>query len=222
MRPLVILRPEPAASATAQAAQALGLTALSVPLFDVEPVSWTAPDPAGFDALLLTSANAVRHGGAELAKVRALPVFAVGERTASEARDSGFIVADAGTAGVDALLDTVDPELRLLHLCGENHRQPAAPRQSLVHLPVYRARAIDAVAGLEAIAGAVVAVHSPRAGARLAELAHCEHASAASIAAISAEAARACGSGWERVEIAAEPTDRAVLALAARLCNTSG
>ena len=219
MRPLVILRPEPGATATADAARRMGLAPVVIPLFEIEEVSWDAPDPAAFDGLLLTSANAIRHGGAELAKLRALPVYAVGERTAAEAREAGFVVAETGSLGVDGLLDAIDAEMRLLHLCGEDYRDPAAARQPLVHLPVYRARATGEVQGLDRIAGGVVAVHSPRAGARLAELEASDPTT--SIVAISAEAARASGPGWAHVEIAAEPTDAAMLALAARLCNTS-
>ena len=61
MKPLAVLRPEPGASATLGRAQAMGLAAFAMPLFAVEPVAWTAPAPHDFDALLLTSANAVRH-----------------------------------------------------------------------------------------------------------------------------------------------------------------
>ena len=60
MRRLLVLRPEPGASATAGRARTLGLDPVLMPLFEIEPIAWTAPDPAGFDALLLTSANAVR------------------------------------------------------------------------------------------------------------------------------------------------------------------
>jgi uroporphyrinogen-III synthase len=41
------------------------------------------------------------------------------------------------------------------------------------------------------------------------------------IAAISAAAAEAVGDGWNEVAIAERPTDEALLALAARLCNNS-
>lgn len=60
---VVILRPQPGAEATVEAACALGLDALCYPLFSVEPMDWTPPDPAGFDALMLTSANTIRHAG---------------------------------------------------------------------------------------------------------------------------------------------------------------
>jgi uroporphyrinogen-III synthase len=38
--------------------------------------------------------------------------------TAQAARDAGFGVASAGEAGVDRLLDSLEPDLKLLHLCG--------------------------------------------------------------------------------------------------------
>ena len=43
MRPLVILRPEPAATASAEQARAMGLEVVKIPLFEVVPVAWTAP-----------------------------------------------------------------------------------------------------------------------------------------------------------------------------------
>ena len=223
MRPLVVLRPEPGATATCDAARQMGLQPLAIPLFAIEPVSWEPPDPAPFDGLLLTSANALRHGGAALDKLRGLPVYAVGEATAAEAAGRGFALAQTGSGGVDELLDQVDPALRLLHLCGEQWREPGAARQSITHLPVYRAAPLGAP-DVSRIQGAVVAVHSPRAAARLAELAVQSglDTSATAIAAISREAARAAGSGWEQVATAELPNDGALLALAARLCNTSG
>jgi uroporphyrinogen-III synthase len=39
------------------------------------------------------------------------------------------------------------------------------------------------------------------------------------VAAISPAAAAACGTGWERCEAAAEPSDGALLSLAAKLCE---
>ena len=218
-----MLRPEPGATATCEAARAAGLRPERMPLFAIEPVSWRAPDPRSFDGILLTSANATRHGGAELGKVRGLPVYAVGEATAAEARSAGLAVSSVGSGGVDSLLQTIDPTLRLLHLSGESRRDPSGPAQSITTIAVYRARAIADVPGLERIVGAVIAVHSPRAGARLAELAAnarlCIGETA--IAAISADAARSCGRGWQDVSVADQPDDGALLALAAALCNNS-
>ena len=51
MRPLLVLRPQPGADATAARAKALGLDAIVTPLFRIEPCAWDMPDGA-FDALL--------------------------------------------------------------------------------------------------------------------------------------------------------------------------
>ena len=65
--PVLIIRPEPGASRTLEAAKALGLAAHGFPLFAAVPRAWDAPPVDSFDALLLGSANALRHGGPALA-----------------------------------------------------------------------------------------------------------------------------------------------------------
>jgi uroporphyrinogen-III synthase len=169
-----------------------------------------------FDGLLLTSANGVRHAGEQLDALRGLPVYAVGQATAEAARDAGFQMASVGDDGVDRLLGSIDPGLRLLHLCGEDRRFPADAAQEITPLVVYRATAIE-TPNLGAPKGSVALVHSPRAGRRLAELV--EDRSTIAIAAISAAAGNAVGSGWRAIEVAEAPNDDALLALAARLCN---
>ncbi len=96
MKPLIILRPEPGATRTAARAEAMGLEVRRRPLFTIVAVDWIAPDPGRFDALVLTSANAVRHGGRELDKLKGLPVHAVGEATAALVRAAGFKLAFVG------------------------------------------------------------------------------------------------------------------------------
>ena len=66
MSKVVILRPEPGASATLARAAAAGIAAVAIPLFAIAPVDWVAPDAKAYDALLLTSANAVRFAGEQL------------------------------------------------------------------------------------------------------------------------------------------------------------
>ena len=216
MRKLLLIRPEPGLSASAERAQALGLDVLRCPLFRVEPVAWQAPDPSAFDALLLTSANAVRHGSCELDRLRTLPVQAVGGATAAIAREAGFRVETVGEGDIVDLLDKLSAALRLLHLAGEDHRDVSDPR--IERRIVYRSTII-AQPDLPPLQGLVIAVHSPRAGRRLSELA--ADRSATAIAAISPAAAEACGTGWEQVEAADQPNDNSLLALAARLCHTS-
>ena len=67
MKPLYVIRPEPGCAATMRAARAMGLEAHGFPLFEVRPLGWDAPPAASFDALLIGSANALRHGGAAFA-----------------------------------------------------------------------------------------------------------------------------------------------------------
>ena len=220
MRRLFILRPEPSASATVREAQALGLDAVAMPLFALEPVAWNVPSLDRFDGLLLTSANAVRCGGEALGRLARLPVHAVGEATAGAARNAGFEIASVGDSGVEGLLASIAPELRLLHLCGEQ-RIAVDAKQAITEAPVYRATELAAPARLRDIEGQVVAIHSPRAGARLAALAGEEGVDRGSvrIAAISPAAASAVGDGWELREAADRPDSTTLLALAARLCD---
>jgi uroporphyrinogen-III synthase len=214
MRPLLVLRPEPGASATVARARERGLEAIAVPLFRIEQLAWRAPDPAAFDGLLLTSANALRSGGAQLQGLRQLPVYAVGEATAEVARNAGFDVAATGDSGVDALLASIGG-LKLLHLCGEDRRAPQAASQQITAIAAYRAVPIEADLGW--VERAVALIHSPRAGRRFAQLA--DDRASTIVAAISAAAAEAVGDGWQAVETAERPTDGALLALAASLCN---
>jgi uroporphyrinogen-III synthase len=216
MRKLLLLRPEPGLSASAQRAQEMGLDVIVCPLFEIVPIPWEAPNPADYDAMLLTSANAIRHGRPALKSLKSLPVHAVGQATAAAARESGFRVETVGDRDAAVLLAKLSPSLRLLHLAGEDHRDIGDARIDR-HI-IYRSAAI-ADPQLPPLEGLVAAIHSPRAGARLAALAG--NRSQTAIAAISAAAAKACGGGWERIETAVEPSDKSLLALAAMLCHTS-
>jgi uroporphyrinogen-III synthase len=218
MRRLLVLRPEPGASATVERARKRGLDAVAAPLFEIEPMAWDCPDPSQFDALLLTSANAVRHGGSNLGKLRHLPVHAVGPATADAARDAGFAIASVGSESVDDLLATLSPTARLLHLTGKYRMVPRNALQPITALEVYRATEV-ADLSLDMTEDAVALIHSPRAGYRFAELVH--DRGRITIAAISPAAADAVGSGWAAIEAAARPEDDALLALAASLCNNT-
>ena len=63
MTPLFVLRSQPGCDATVRTARDLGLDAHGYPLFAVRPLDWQAPPVENFDALLIGSANALRHGG---------------------------------------------------------------------------------------------------------------------------------------------------------------
>jgi uroporphyrinogen-III synthase len=171
---------------------------------------------ANFDGLLLTSANAIRVAGGELERLRGLKAYAVGEATAEAAREAGFDIAATGDAGVGRLLASIEPGLKLLHLCGADRREPVGARQRITTVEVYRAVALERPDLSQAI-GSVAMVHSPRAGRRFAELT--DDRGTIAVAAISQAAADSVGGGWRIVEVAEQPSDDAVLALAARLCD---
>jgi len=217
MRQLLLVRPEPGLSASVARARQAGLDVIACPLFRIEPLEWELPNPNDYDGLLLTSANAVRYGGPKLGGLKILPVHAVGAATADAARAAGMTVETVGERDLADLLAKLPKETRLLHLAGDDHRETETGHRVDRRI-VYRSAAIERP-GLPPIDGLVVAVHSPRAGAQLAELA--EQRSRTAIAAISVAAADATGLGWERVEVAERPNDSSLLALAASLCHTS-
>lgn len=191
----------------------MGLEPVVVPLFEVGPRAWDAPDPTGFDAVAMTSANAARHGGAGLARFTHLPVFAVGEATAAAAQTAGFSGIQVGAGDAADL----GPQLsgRVLHLTGTDHR-PLPTAAELTVLPVYETRPLTPPVALQAD---VALIHSPRTGARLAEL--MPDRSATRIVAISEAAARACGAGWAAVHVAEHPREHAMLECLRRVCEAS-
>lgn len=217
-RPLLVLRPEPGAARTAERAAAMGLEVIGVPLFEVAPRPWDAPGPEAFDAILFTSANALRHGGAGLSRYASLPAYAVGRTTAEAARAAGFADVRTGPGDLAGLVPLIAADGRrdILHLCGVDHRAVAGFTPTAV--PVYEAREIPDPALAEALSRQpVILAHSPRKAARLAALVTDRHALSA--VAISPAAAAALGEGWARVEVAETPDDDAMLAIAARLCD---
>ena len=202
-RPIAVLRPEPANRVTAAAIEARGRRAIRLPLFEARPMAWTPPDPADFDALIITSTNALRHGGAGLKRLLPLPLYAVGQASAEAARRMGFHVAGTGGAGSAELLALAERAgiRRALHLAGRE-RTIAPGGIVAAILTVYASDPVAVSPEQTArLKGSVALVQSARAGARLAELV--ADRGAIAIAAISPAAAAAAGTGWERVVTAA-------------------
>lgn len=125
---VLVTRPEPGASATAARLRVLGHEPILLPLSRISPVAIEElPDPGRFDAVVLTSANAVARAPEGLAaRYRHLPCLAVGERTAEAARKAGFAKVEAADGDVYALVGLVAARLpagaRLLYLCGRRRR----------------------------------------------------------------------------------------------------
>jgi uroporphyrinogen-III synthase len=89
---MLVTRPEPDAQSTLARLDALGIEAIAAPLMLRQTLDASLPQPDGFTAMVLTSANAVRSlaDRGVLEHYRHLPVFAVGDRTAREATEAGF------------------------------------------------------------------------------------------------------------------------------------
>lgn len=96
---ILITRPEPVAAETAARVAALGWTPVLAPALVLEPRRLVAPLPPRTQALLLTSRSAARAlppGGF------GLPILAVGEATAEEARARGVTGPVLAAPGCDA------------------------------------------------------------------------------------------------------------------------
>lgn len=215
-RPVAVLRPEPGNAATAARIEAMGLDAIRLPLFAARTLDWTAPDPAGFDALILTSSATPRLAGAGLSRYAALPVHAVGRATADAARAAGLNVVATGRAGATSLLAAArEAGVRgALFLGGYHHAlEPGGiVRQAIA---VYRMDAL--AADVAPVADSVALLHSARAAARLSELV--ADRATVRIAAISAAVATAAGPGWAAVAVADRPEEAALLAVARNLAD---
>lgn len=107
---LLITRPEEDAEPLATALAARGIASLIEPLLTVADVAGPAPDLAGVQALLVTSANGVR-AFARRSPERAMPVLGVGDASAAAARQLGFTSVKSAAGDVVALARLVVAEL---------------------------------------------------------------------------------------------------------------
>jgi uroporphyrinogen-III synthase len=122
---ILVTRPQPRAAQTAAALRARGHAPIVAPLFQIEILCTVDPKAAEWAAILLTSANALSGilKSAGRNAWRGVPVFAVGDRTAQAARDSGFINVTSAAGNVKDLINVVaaqlKPPARLLYLASE-------------------------------------------------------------------------------------------------------
>ena len=234
--PLLIIRPEPGATATQAAAATLGLVAERFPMFCAQPRDWEAPAPDAFDALLLGSAQACRFGGAALAGYAGKPAYCVGAATARAAQAVGLTVAAQGEGGLQAMLANIPPPtagLRLLRLAGEAHVPLAPPagvtlttRIAYASAPQPLPMALARLLLVEALPAFILLLHSGEAARhfvaetdRLALPRRRIHA--ITIGPRVSEIAAQAGD-WASLATAPRPDDAAMLALAAQTCQTVG
>jgi uroporphyrinogen-III synthase len=181
------------------------------------------------DCVLLTSANAARHAGPQLAAFTHLPCFAVGEISAAAARSAGLTDVRTGNSDGAALFELAAAAgmERPLHLSGRDYNPLDHPRLKVERRIAYASEGVRSLPGpaVDALrSGAIALLHSPRAGALFGDLIDCAGLDRRTIpiAALSKNVAAAAGPGWKTVAIAERPSDDALLELAAKLCQTGG
>jgi uroporphyrinogen-III synthase len=106
---VLVTRPHPDDESTAAALRAKGFEVLLAPILRFEPVAFHDDEDISCEAVIVTSANALRGIEPQLAgsRLRELPLFAVGDHTAAAARSAGFsnvIVAKGDAAGLRDLV----------------------------------------------------------------------------------------------------------------------
>jgi len=122
---LVVTRPQPDGERTAASLRARGHRVLLAPLMEIEPI---AADLGGtWGAVVVTSANAPAAIGNNPARAAllALPLYAVGRRSAQAAQLAGFTDVTAAGGDVHDLVRLIaeqhaDAAVPLLYLAGEN------------------------------------------------------------------------------------------------------
>src|SRR5437870_2620708 len=105
-RRALVTRPRAEARALAEALATRGIEAVIEPLLDIHYRDELAPNLAGVQAVLCTSANGVR-ALARLSRERNVALFAVGEATAARARGEGFAQVEIAGGNVEDLAQLV-------------------------------------------------------------------------------------------------------------------
>jgi len=111
---VLVTRPHPDSQTTAAALRARGFEVLLAPMLRFEPMAFADDAEADYGAVVATSANALRAIEPQLAASRLLklPLFAVGEHTASAARKAGFHKVLAGKSDAAGLRELVLESVR--------------------------------------------------------------------------------------------------------------
>jgi len=228
---VLVTRPRPDAVALAAELERRGHSVLQQPLLEIEIDANVPFDLDGAQALLFTSANGVRAFVARSGR-RDLPVYAVGDATAREARGQGFGAVESAGGAVDDLAALVRRKVKpedgvLLHVSGSAVAGDlsglltsdgfAVRREQL-----YTARkvtGIDAAVRAALAAGTLDAVlfFSPRSAAAFVTLVQAAGIAAAceTLAAVclsDAVAAALTPVSWGSVTVAAQPNQESLLA----------
>ena len=221
---LLVTRPEPDASETAARLRALDIEAVVDPLLHSVTLTTTLPAADGFAALAITSANALRalHDRGEIPRLRRLPVYTVGDKSAAVARDMGFaqvvsaegnaddLVALLAHAGVDG--PVLYPTAR--HQAADLAKALAPHGVMVISAAVYEMQPVDRMAAdIAEFDGALF--YSRRTAETFASLAPATDRARPGMLCLSeAVAAPLLAAHFVRVSLADHPSEEAMMALA--------
>lgn len=231
---LLVTRPEPNAERTAAVLRARGHDVVAAPILRIETLADAALGHGPWAAILVTSANAAsaiaRHR--RRAELRALPVFAVGDRSAGEMRAAGFAdvtSADGDVGDLAALVaERLKPRTPLLYVAGADRSGGldaalAAHGFVVCTAVVYRAIAAATLplAAVEALARGLDGVlhFSQRSADAYVQAAHSSGSDESALKnpahfCLSAQAAEPLAqAGVADIRIALQPTEAALIAL---------
>ena len=225
----LVTRPAEDSADLVRALEQRGISVLAEPLLTIRPKDGVAVGLANVQALLFTSANGVR-AFAGASSSRDLPAFAVGDATAEALRGLGFARIESAGGDVEDLERLVRRRLdpgrgRLLHAAGSSVAGDLAGRLILAGFVVDRVQLYDAdpatdlsdTSRAEIANGGIdwVLVFSPRTAAAFASVIEraglAEAARKITLVALSKAVAEAASLPFQKIAIAAEPTQAALL-----------
>jgi uroporphyrinogen-III synthase len=123
---VLVTRPHPDNEMTASALRERGFEVVLAPMLRFEPLPLADKLDAYFAAVIVTSANALRAIEPQLGALLKLPLFAIGEHTASEAHRFGFDQVISAEGDAAKLREQVRKRVkakkgkRLLYLAGQD------------------------------------------------------------------------------------------------------
>ena len=233
MRPgALVTRPLADSQGLAEALEARGFAPLIEPMLTINFLDAPPPERIAYQGVLATSANGVR-ALARLVPWRDLPIWAVGDASAREARDLGFVTVRSASGDVAALADLVaDSADRtkgpLLHvaasrLAGDLAGALASRGFSVEKAVLYQAEPAETlspalIAALDDARLAVALFFSPRTAATFVRLAQKrglgESLRPIKALALSAAVAQTLSPlPWRTIKLAERPDQAALLAL---------
>lgn len=230
---ILVTRPAPDGAGFAEQLRAAGADPVLTPVMHIRCCG-ERPDLAGVGALAFTSANGVRAFAAAAPDERSLPVFAVGETTASTARHCGFVDVRAAGGDVDSLAQAIisgaaagDFAGVVLHVAGTARAGDLAAALGAAGIGARRAVLYEAAPATKLTAAAEAALaaeppadgavlFSPRSAAIFVDLVRrsgLEGRLQGVIAACLSEAVAAAASAtaWRRIVVAEKPNGESLL-----------